>query len=198
MHYMYRNTKEIAGFAARFIGNSRETFPGEEHGQQELFDYYRPLSGPAPELKPAGSFDELLAYLADQLKRVMDKYDIPRSQIAVLYTRDTLPSNKEQRVPLLIKEQLESKGVLARWSTENRETKKNYDISTNAVTISTIHSAKGLDYACVFLIGLEWLRPGGWSREQIDRLVYVAITRARTHLFIPYTEETELIKRLKG
>jgi len=37
---------------------------------------------------------------------------------------------------------------------------------------STIHSAKGLDYAVVFLLGLDSLAPkeNGWTQEQIDRL----------------------------
>ena len=59
-----------------------------------------------------------------------------------------------------------------------------------------IHSAKGLDYACVFLVGLDQLEPGIWSVEQIRKLTYVAITRARHRLFIPYVTETELIKDL--
>jgi len=71
----------------------------------------------------------------------------------------------------------------------------NSEITTKSVTISTIHIAKGFDYACVFLLGLDWLAPGRWTEEQIRRLAYVAVTRARERLFIPYCSGNELISR---
>ncbi|MBC8430401.1 MAG: ATP-binding domain-containing protein, partial [Desulfobacterales bacterium] len=64
-------------------------------------------------------------------------------------------------------------------------------------TISTIHSVKGLDYSCVFLLGLDLLDDNRWSEDQINRLTYVAITRARYQLFIPYIHETLLIQSLE-
>jgi DNA helicase II / ATP-dependent DNA helicase PcrA len=57
--------------------------------------------------------------------------------------------------------------------------------------LSTIHSAKGLEWECVFLIGLvEGVLPVSFSlddEEAIDeehRLFYVALTRAKKHLFL--------------
>ena len=52
------------------------------------------------------------------------------------------------------------------------------------------------DYACVFLLGLDWLEPGRWTEEQIKKLAYVAIIRARERLFIPYCSRNELISGL--
>jgi superfamily I DNA/RNA helicase len=85
---------------------------------------------------------------------------------------------------------------MSSWISEDYRAKRSYDITTETISISTIHSAKGLDYACVFLVGLDQVEPGIWSEDQIGRLVYVAITRARHRLFIPYVEETSLIKEL--
>ena len=65
-------------------------------------------------------------------------------------------------------------------------------------TITFARIAK-LAAAMVFvttLVGLDQLEPGIWSEDQIRRLVYVAITRARHRLYIPYVNETELIKDL--
>jgi superfamily I DNA and RNA helicase len=50
------------------------------------------------------------------------------------------------------------------------------------VTISTIHSVKGFDYACVFVIGLDWLEGTRWTEEQIRNLTCLAIIRARLYI----------------
>ena len=86
---------------------------------------------------------------------------------------------------------------MSTWVSEDYRSKGSYDVTTNNVTISTIHSVKGFDYACVFLIGLDLLEPGErWSEEQLKSLAYVAITRARYQLYVPYIEESWLVKRL--
>jgi len=45
-------------------------------------------------------------------------------------------------------------------------------------------------------IGLDMLKDGKWTRAQIDMMTYVAITRDRDRLYIPYAEKTALIERL--
>jgi DNA helicase II / ATP-dependent DNA helicase PcrA len=57
--------------------------------------------------------------------------------------------------------------------------------------LSTIHSAKGLEWECVFLIGLvEGVLPVSFSLndeegiEEEHRLFYVALTRAKKHLYL--------------
>jgi DNA helicase-2/ATP-dependent DNA helicase PcrA len=63
------------------------------------------------------------------------------------------------------------------------------------VILSTIHSAKGLEFDAVFVIGLaEGRFPHGaagqgeqWEEER--RLLYVAATRARQHLYLTYPRE---------
>ena len=59
--------------------------------------------------------------------------------------------------------------------------------------LSTIHSAKGLEWQSVFLIQcLDGILPSGYAiddQEQMDeevRLLYVAVTRAKEQLFITY------------
>ena len=64
----------------------------------------------------------------------------------------------------------------------------------DTVKLMTVHAAKGLEFACVFLVGLEEsLFPSGMSvntREELEeerRLFYVAVTRAKKHLWLTYT-----------
>ncbi len=61
------------------------------------------------------------------------------------------------------------------------------------LTLSTIHSAKGLEFKAVFIIGaVDGRFPSLYSfnsSEELDeelRLMYVAVTRAKTHLAITY------------
>lgn len=63
------------------------------------------------------------------------------------------------------------------------------------VTLMTIHSAKGLEFDTVFVVGLEeGLFPSdmvsGNPREMEEerRLFYVAITRAKTHCYLSYAQ----------
>lgn len=63
------------------------------------------------------------------------------------------------------------------------------------VTLMTIHSAKGLEFGTVFVVGLEEGlfpsdmvsgNPNGMEEER--RLFYVAITRAKSHCFLSYAQ----------
>ncbi len=69
----------------------------------------------------------------------------------------------------------------------------NLDDKKNAVTLMTIHSAKGLEFPIVFITGLEDgifpLSSSSLSLEEMEeerRLFYVAITRAMNKLYISY------------
>ncbi|MCH5177653.1 MAG: UvrD-helicase domain-containing protein [Prevotellaceae bacterium] len=69
------------------------------------------------------------------------------------------------------------------------------DDAEHRVTLMTIHSAKGLEFHCVFIVGLEEnLFPSqlasGSQREMEEerRLFYVALTRAERHCFLSYAK----------
>ena len=67
------------------------------------------------------------------------------------------------------------------------------DENADTVKLMTIHAAKGLEFSCVFAVGLEeMLFPNAMSintREELEeerRLFYVVITRAKQKLWISY------------
>ncbi len=66
-----------------------------------------------------------------------------------------------------------------------------YDQDADSVTMMTIHSAKGLEFPYVFVVGMEdGVFPGDMARyneedmEEERRLCYVAITRAKKELYL--------------
>lgn len=73
------------------------------------------------------------------------------------------------------------------------------DDNTDAVNMMTIHSAKGLEFNNIFIIGMEeGIFPGVRSMDSVEnleeerRLAYVAITRARKKLYITHAQQRML------
>ena len=74
-----------------------------------------------------------------------------------------------------------------------------YDDDADSVTMMTIHSAKGLEFPYVFVVGMEdGIVPGDMAKyneedmEEERRLCYVAITRAKKELYLS-TSRTRMI-----
>ncbi|MEG1254167.1 DNA helicase PcrA [Clostridium sp.] len=81
----------------------------------------------------------------------------------------------------------------------------NLDEENNATVMMTVHSAKGLEFPVVFLVGMEnGIFPGQSSlnnaneMEESRRLCYVAITRAKELLYISSAEQRMVFGRTVG
>ncbi|MCR1975568.1 DNA helicase PcrA [Clostridium sporogenes] len=78
----------------------------------------------------------------------------------------------------------------------------NYDENSDSVAMMTVHSAKGLEFPVVFMVGMEnGIFPGTQSlsdpkeMEESRRLCYVAITRAKEQLYITSAEIRKVFGR---
>jgi len=75
-----------------------------------------------------------------------------------------------------------------------RQEAEGLDPRAETVTLMTIHASKGLEFPVVFVAGCEEgimpysppkeTRPGAYDPGEERRLLYVAMTRARSHLFL--------------
>ncbi|MGA2404280.1 MAG: 3'-5' exonuclease [Syntrophobacteraceae bacterium] len=182
---LYRNTVEIRNFAMRFMG------------WQNSSSSHCDISGPAPKMVKASDLEAAAVLLSDTVKTLHAHREYPFSEIAVLYPR-RISRHRKLCIPELVMHELENRGIMSNWISEDLRSKQSYDITTERVSISTIHSAKGFDWACVFLLGLDELEADEWSDEQIRKLTYVALTRARHRLVIPYVRKNGLIENLLG
>jgi len=116
--------------------------------------------------------------------------------VAIIYTVKSPANSPDKHIPRMFEKALEARGILYDWVSQDYRSKGSYDVTTNSVTISTIHSAKGFDYSSVFLIGLDLIGPKIVTLDETKNLVYVGTPRARYRLFIPYVSKNELINSL--
>ncbi|MBF0530518.1 MAG: ATP-binding domain-containing protein, partial [Deltaproteobacteria bacterium] len=76
------------------------------------------------------------------------------------------------------------------------------DFTADRISLLSMHAAKGLEFPAVFIIGLEediipYHPPGKdpADKEEERRLFFVAVTRAKRHLFLTRSEVRTLFGR---
>jgi DNA helicase-2/ATP-dependent DNA helicase PcrA len=137
-------------------------------------------------LTPAGQFDLLMEYYEPVFEKIYyDDYPKRRKEIDQLKSIVAGYGDIQSLIDDTTLDPPES-GQLAPGSADSENGK---------LILSTIHSAKGLEWDSVFVIGLAEGRfphqntmPGDqWEEER--RLLYVAATRARRNLYLTYPQE---------
>jgi superfamily I DNA and RNA helicase len=196
LNRVYRNTHEIFEFTRKFLG---ETYRGNK--QMALFPDEFALHGDPPDIRSFKSLEEIEAFLPEDISSSIAQEDYKRSEIAVIYDDKVYGPDRftydNRALPMRILNRLESFGIPTTWVSRDVRAKEMYDITTDRVSLISIHSSKGLDFDLVYLVGMDQIRPIEITKERLISLVYVAMTRSKYKLVIPYVKETELIKRIK-
>ena len=179
----YRNTKEVLEFAYTFLmaGNSLKSdeAPDLEDENTVIPPESAARSGKKPQVRICRDSNDEIEATIQQVKEWNRSESMPRS-IAVLYPSSF---NGDANRAKGIFEGLTSAGIATHWLTEpgNREAKDNLANVGETVVLSTVHSAKGLEFPNVILCGV-------WSDKHDPdtnrKLAYVGMTRASENLAV--------------
>lgn len=196
-HYLgnvYRNTFEIFEFSQRFMGVA----PKENYQARLQLDYL--CHGDPPQLLRFSDLDEIEAFLETDIRRRISGGEYQRSEIAVIYDDKTYGAGSfaydGRDYPCRLRRRLEEAGIPLKWVSEDVRAKEMFDVSTDRVSLVSIHSGKGLDFDLVYLVGVDRIVPSPQTMDILLRLLYVGITRAKHRLVIPFLQETAFITRM--
>ncbi len=165
------------------LGGKGATAARELHA---VFQQYREsFAEPGALARKIGEFLRATGYL-DGLQRMYKDYDdaVKRRENVDEFINAVAQYEQRAEKPAMLSEYLESFALLE----ENDRTAG--DDNADAVTLTTVHAAKGLEFPTVFVVAMEnGLFPHEraveeGSLEEELRLFYVAITRAREKLFL--------------
>lgn len=174
---------DITGHTRILNANYRNTGP-----IHDLAEKYRILSGGEPEQKAiawregtypvhltAPNSKELLETLLDRIKLFIETFDYEPQNLCIL------AANKNDVGAIQVK--LAAEGI----ATKNIKDDDFDFTSTGSIRLSTMHSAKGLDFPVVFLYLNQHIYCGhSFTPEDTDKqvrnLIYVSLTRAMEHL----------------
>jgi len=112
--------------------------------------------------------------------------------------RDDVPPSELPHFAEALERELNERGVPAEWVARSFASKAAYDISKARLTLSTIHSAKGMDFHTVILLGADTLtvKPGTAGRRA-EALLFTGITRARVRLVLPFFLDRNWVPELR-
>jgi hypothetical protein len=181
----YRNTAQILNFARRFAAEIIAA-PGVAADEEDpvLLPEDAGRQGVEPELRQCISVDAEALYIAEWLL-ARRKAGYEWTQMAVLYPEHWIGEKlaqalSKQDVPIDIAKQ-----------NRNRVSR-----GRAAVRLLSMHTAKGLEFPCVAIVGLGVLGRHGGSIDDAVRLTYVAITRATHEVLLTYSSVSPVIERL--
>ncbi|NLW64590.1 MAG: nuclease, partial [Syntrophomonadaceae bacterium] len=153
----YRNTEQIVQFAWDMYEHFNPTKRSER--SEGIVEIIPPQStrrkGPAPFVKKTSSFHDEARSIASEIKRLHYIENIDYSQIAVFYRV------KQMSIPYvkILINTFKKQGIPYYWLSENFESKRMFDRNESTVKISTVESAKGLEFNVVFVCNLDNFKP---------------------------------------
>jgi superfamily I DNA/RNA helicase/mRNA-degrading endonuclease RelE of RelBE toxin-antitoxin system len=189
----YRNTQQILEASANILEDFRKDFDYET-----LYPEAAAFQGEAPNVLLCDSLGDTAQAIYQFFKASAQRYRLP------VYSGAVLCANK--RIGTTLVDRLNALGCKAEY-----QASRDLDIRSKAVKVLTMHSAKGLEFPFVAVVGLEDdVMPSrlesypSEEREAIEssqrRLFFVACTRAMRALQVcgSHSKPSRFLDKLKG
>ncbi|MCE2916146.1 MAG: AAA family ATPase [Rubrivivax sp.] len=185
----YRNTREVMALAVNCAHSLLHADDGLPAGDDEM-PLVQPATagrrGPLPVLIVARGEADEARLVAERIATLVADGVVP-NDIAVLA--------RGKRLLAPVARALAAQGVAMQ--SMHDEAFRRFDWAAQAVRGLTLHSAKGLEFAHVFVIGLHVLPFANESMADAVRLLYVGMTRATQALVLSAQREVELVRRVR-
>ena len=192
----YRGTRQIIEYARRLADD--EAAGAEE---QMLFAENPAFEGPAPEVTLHPRAESALQWIVEDASRRIAAGEYRCREVAVVYDEKVREGSdfvygSTAFVEGLLAD-LEGAGIAAQWISSDVRSKQLFDPTTDSVSLISLHSAKGLEWDLVYLVGLENLP---WTKDEIRQsasALRVAVTRACHRLVVVAARETAVVGILR-
>ncbi len=183
----YRNTAEILAAARAFAQELLAAADTDEDGAPVILPESAGRRGTIPELIERVSVEEEAKLI---VSRIEDEVAQGRllSDIAVVY-------RTAGKVVKAIENRLKERQIPYR-SITGPEGKRGLFQGEPSVKLLTMHSAKGLEFASVYMPGLGELPSRHDSEDQAVRLFYVGMTRARDSLVMTHSTHSAYVEKM--
>jgi len=194
----YRNTAQIVRFAWEFYQTFSQLKDKVREGTVEGVEIIPPQStkrkGPEPLVKAFHGIQEEMSFVSKSINYLHREKKISYEDIAILYrVKNTHSVSYIDE----IKNSLVQHDLPFTWITENAESKRKFIRNEKTIKISTIDSAKGLDFRAVFIVNIESMPfPLEEVEEREVSLFYIGMTRALEWLFLTYSGESKFTRFL--
>ena len=183
----YRNTREILEFAYSFARQYIDPHTAEDDDHIPLIEPTAAGgSGPAPVIRRFNSLQEEAGFMARCLKHWQEQ-GVALGDCAILYM------NHHQGK--ILSQTLRAEKIPYTWLS-NAARKKAYQPDRNRVTLVTVHSSKGLEFARVLMPGIGQLSDDKEKQPYHARLLYVGMTRAQERLLLTTSSDNALSRQL--
>ncbi len=164
-------------FADEFLKAERQELRRADDGQT-AFEF----ASPRLIWREVGDFDAARGALIRGARWLMEKQGVHPQDIVVLTTNH---HEGEALVEALGKDGLRANHVFGNGDKdESRRSKRSFQMGDGRIKVCTVHSFKGWELVNVLLLTPEEDDHEAESVEDLDKLIYTAITRARRNLIV--------------
>lgn len=191
----YRNTSQIVNFAWDFyrshskLKDKFQTTITANEPAEIIPPQGTKRRGPEPQMRRCHSIQEEMQWVVEQMKHLHEDKKVEYTDMVILYR--VKGSYKNAFIVDAIRQELDKNSIPHNWFTENKKTKDNFDRNHSSVKISTIDSAKGMDFRAVFIVNVDGMprekaKEEDWD-EEVSRF-YIGMTRAMEYLYLSYSK----------